>query len=134
MALKITLHVLNGMIRHARDVLPFECCGLLAGKGDVIDEYVRTHNVRESEVAYEIDPGEHIAVRKSLRARGSSVLGAYHSHPRSPAAPSARDVAEAHYDQEFFYVIVSLEREPPDVRAYRLEKGVLTESSFEAVP
>jgi proteasome lid subunit RPN8/RPN11 len=133
-ALKITLHVLNGMIRHAWDALPYECCGLLAGKGDVINEYVRTHNVRESEVAYEIDPEEHIAARKSLRTRGSSVLGAYHSHPRSPATPSPTDVAEAHYDQEFVYVIISLERQPPDVRAYRLEKGELVESAFDAVP
>ena len=134
MALKITLHVLNGIIRHAWDVLPFECCGLLAGKDDVINEYVRTHNLRESEVAYEIDPEEHIAVRKSLRTRGSSVLGAYHSHPRSPATPSKRDVAEAHYDEEFLYVIVSLERQPPDVRAYKLEKGQLVETVFETVP
>ena len=134
MALKITLHVLNGIIRHAWDVFPFECCGLLAGKDNVINEYVRTHNIRESKVAYEIDPAEHIAVRKSLRMRGSSVLGAYHSHPRSAASPSPRDVAEAHYDREFFYVIVSLERQPPDVRAYRLEKGELVESSFDAVP
>jgi proteasome lid subunit RPN8/RPN11 len=84
-------------------------------------------------VAYEIDPEEHIAARKSLRARGSSVLGAYHSHPRSPATPSPRDVAEAHYDQEFFYVIVSLERRPPDVRVYSLEKGEFVESAFEAI-
>ena len=132
--MKITLHVLNGMIGHARDVFPFECCGLLAGKDDLIDEYVRTHNIRESEVEYEIDPREHIAVRKSLRTRGSSVLGAYHSHPRTAAAPSAKDTAEAHYDQGFFYVIVSLEREPPDIQGYRLENGKLNASAFEVVP
>ena len=132
--MKITLHVLHGMIRHARDVFPFECCGLLAGKDDLIDEYVRTHNIRESEVEYEIDPREHIAVRKSLRTRGSSVLGAYHSHPRTAAVPSAKDTAEAHYDQGFFYVIVSLECEPPDIQGYRLEKGKLIGSAFEAVP
>jgi proteasome lid subunit RPN8/RPN11 len=42
-------------------------------------------------VAYEIDPEEHIAVRKSLRTRGSSVLGAYHSHPRSPRHTTTRN-------------------------------------------
>src|SRR5262245_7659358 len=131
MSVSIELHVLNGIIRHAWDVFPCECCGLLAGKDNVINEYIRTRNIRESEVAYEIDPEEHIAVRKRLRMRGSSVLGAYHSHPRSAASPSPRDVAEAHYDKEFSYVIVSLERQPPDVRAYRLEKGVLIEAPFE---
>lgn len=132
--LTITLHVLSGLIAHARDAVPFECCGLLAGKDDLIDEYVRTHNVRASEVAYEIDPREHIAVRKSLRTRGRAVLGAYHSHPRTAAVPSTTDIAEAHYDEGFFYVIVSLEREPPDICAYRLERGKLIAAAFEAVP
>jgi proteasome lid subunit RPN8/RPN11 len=130
-ALRITQHVLDGLIAHARDAVPFECCGLLAGNGDLIDEYVRTRNARASEVAYEIDPREHISVMKSLRARGRSVLGAYHSHPRTAAVPSATDVAEAHYEKDFLYVIVSLEREPPDLRAYRLEGDRMVDAPFE---
>ena len=133
MSLKITHHVLAGLIEHAREAAPTECCGLLAGDGDLIDEYVRTRNLRESEVAYEIDPREHISAMKSLRARGRSVLGAYHSHPRTPARPSPTDVAEAHYEMDFVYVIVSLEREPPDVRAYQLERDAMIEAPFEAV-
>ena len=62
MALRITRHVLDGLIAHARDEAPFECCGLLAGDGEVIDEYVRTRNLRASEVAYEIDPRDHLAI------------------------------------------------------------------------
>ena len=131
MALKITHHVLAGLIEHAREEAPLECCGLLAGDGDLINEYVRTRNVRASQVAYEIDPREHIAVMKSLRTRGRSVLGAYHSHPRTGAVPSPRDVAEAHYEIDFVYVIVSLEREPPDIRAYRLERDAMIEAPFE---
>ena len=130
-ALRITQRVLDGLIAHARDEAPFECCGLLAGDGELIDEYVRTRNARASEVAYEIDPREHISVMKSLRARGRSVLGAYHSHPRTAAFPSATDVAEAHYERDFLYVIVSLEREPPDLRAYRLEGDRMIEAPFE---
>jgi [CysO sulfur-carrier protein]-S-L-cysteine hydrolase len=132
-ALKIAQHVLAGLIEHARKEAPLECCGLLAGDGDLIDEYVRIRNVRASQVAYEIDPREHIFAMKSLRARGRSVLGAYHSHPRTAAVPSARDVAEAHYEMDFVYVIVSLEREPPDVRAYRLERDAMIEAPLEAV-
>ena len=132
-ALKITWPVLEGLIGHAREAAPLECCGLLAGDGDLIDEFVRTRNVRASEVAYEIDPREHIAIMKSLRARTRSVLGAYHSHPRTPALPSATDLAEAHYERDFVYLIVSLEREPPDVRAYRLERDAMIEAPFEAL-
>jgi proteasome lid subunit RPN8/RPN11 len=132
-ALKIRQLVLAGLIEHARDAAPLECCGLLAGHGDLIDEYVRTRNVRASAVAYEIDPREHISAMKNLRTRGRSILGAYHSHPRTAARPSPTDVAEAHYERDFVYVIVSLEREPPDVRAYRLERDGMIEAPFEAL-
>ena len=100
----------------------------------LIDEHVRTRNVRASPAAYEIDPGEHIAARKRLRAGGRSILGAYHSHPRSAASPSATDIAEAFYDENFVYVIVSLAGESPDVRVYHVEQRDLVAIDFEPVP
>jgi [CysO sulfur-carrier protein]-S-L-cysteine hydrolase len=134
LSVKITLNVLAGIVRHARDVAPMECCGLLAGKDDLIDEYIRTANTRASEVTYQVDPIEHISAIKSLRVRGRSVLGAYHSHPRTAAVPSATDVAEAHYEGNFLYLIVSLGSEPPDIRGYRLTRQRLEAADFEAVP
>ena len=134
MALKIALRVLDGLMAHARGEAPLECCGLLGGKADLIDEYAPTRNVKASQVAYEIDPREHIAIMKSFRARDRSVLGAYHSHPRTAALPSTTDVAHTHYETDFVYVIVSLEREPPDIRAYRLERDALVEVPFDAQP
>ena len=130
--MKIQLNVLAGITGHARDAAPLECCGLLAGKDDLIDEYIRTDNVRASEVAYQVDPVEHIAAMKSLRVRGRVILGAYHSHPRTPAVPSATDLAEAH-DAALLYVIVSLRDERPDIRAYRLQGGTFVEFTFATV-
>jgi len=133
LTVKIQLHVLAGITGHARDAAPLECCGLLAGKDELIDAHIRTHNVRASEVEYQVDPVEQIAAIKSLRARGRVILGAYHSHPRTPAVPSATDLAEAH-DAELLYVIVSLCDARPDVRAYRLRGGTFVEISVVAVP
>jgi proteasome lid subunit RPN8/RPN11 len=124
--LKIQLHVLAGIIGHARDAAPLECCGLLAGKDELIDEYICTDNIKASEVAYQVNPVEHIAAIKSLRARGRVIVGAYHSHPRTAAVPSATDLAEAH-DADLLYVIVSLCDDRPDVRAYRLQDGTFVE-------
>ena len=118
--------VLAGIARHARDEAPLECCGLLVGHGDLIDEYVCTRNVRASPVAYQVDPADHFAAIRSVRARGRAIVGAYHSHPRTPALPSPTDLAEAH-DAELLYVIVSLLDEPPDIRAYRLDGGNFVE-------
>ena len=131
--MRIQLHVLAGIAGHARDEAPRECCGLLAGKADFIDEYIRTRNARASEVAFEVDPADHIAAMKSLRTRGRAILGAYHSHPRTPAVPSPTDLAEAH-GADFFYVIVSLAGEVPDIRAYRLLEGAFVDVPFVPVP
>jgi proteasome lid subunit RPN8/RPN11 len=131
--LKIQLHVLAGIIGHARDAAPLECCGLLAGKDELIDEYICTDNIRASEVEYQIDPAAHIAAIRSLRARSRVIVGAYHSHPRTPAAPSPTDLAEAH-DAELLYLIVSLCDDRADVRAYRLQDGTFVAAPFIAVP
>ena len=124
--MKIQLHVLAGIIGHARDAAPLECCGLLAGNDELIDEYICTDNIRASEVAYQVNPVEHLAAIKRLRARGRVIVGAYHSHPRTPAVPSATDLAEAN-DADLLYVIVSLCDDRPDVRAYRLQDGTFVE-------
>ena len=121
--IEIRSEVIAEMIEHARQDAPLECCGLLLGvpgSPGQIEGSVRTRNVRESVRTYLIDPAEHLAVMKRARAEGRAVLGAYHSHPRSPAVPSPTDLAEAHYE-EFLYIIVSLAHQAaPDVRGYRL--------------
>jgi proteasome lid subunit RPN8/RPN11 len=122
-SIEIDTGVLAAMIEHARREAPLECCGLLLGTPGWIEECVPTRNARASETAYLIDPAEHFAVVKRVRGSGRDILGAYHSHPRSPAVPSPTDREEAHYE-EFLYVIISL-ADPafPDVRGYRLNGG-----------
>ncbi len=120
--MRILQRVIDAMIDHARRDAPLECCGLLAARDGVIDESIPTRNLKASLVAFLIDPADHFAALKRTRAEGREIVGAYHSHPRSPAVPSATDLAEAHYE-EFLYVIVSLAGAEPDVRAYRLVPG-----------
>lgn len=120
------------MIAHARDDAPDECCGLLVGDGQAIDEAVRTSSVERSPTRFQVDPREHLALVKHLRGTGRDVRGAYHSHPRSPAVPSRSDLREAFYP-EFVYVIVSLAGTEPDMRAWRIVAEVATEARIEVV-
>jgi proteasome lid subunit RPN8/RPN11 len=122
------------MIGHARQDVPLECCGLLLGAGGLVDECVRARNARESETAYLVDPADHFAALRRARHEGRAVVGAYHSHPRSPAIPSPADLAEAH-DPDLLYVIVSLEETgSPDVRGYRLKDGNFVPTPLVPVP
>ena len=121
------------MTAHAHEAAPNECCGLLAGTDVLIDEAVRIRNVEEGPTRYRIDPEGHFALIKRLRGTRRSVIGAYHSHPRSGASPSPSDIAEALYP-DFLYVIVSLMLEGrPQIRGWRIRDGAPSEVELRAV-
>jgi proteasome lid subunit RPN8/RPN11 len=114
------------MVEHAERERPRECCGLLLGHGDhaagesvQIDEAVPAKNLAEDPNRFLLDPVDHVRTMREGRARGLEIVGFYHSHPHSPALPSARDLAEATYVGAL-YLIVSLESDPPVARAYTL--------------
>jgi proteasome lid subunit RPN8/RPN11 len=121
----------DDIVVHAREAAPAECCGLLIGTGDTIVEAARTTNLANDPNRFEMDPGDHIRARREARARGLDVLGFYHSHPRSPATPSARDRAEAWYP-DYLYLIVSVRTDPAEVRLYRLNADSFIEVPWEA--
>ncbi len=103
---------------HAVGEYPLECCGLLWGRGKVIEGVVRTRNVRRSGKEFEIAPRELIDFMKAIRGDSRDFLGIYHSHPGGPAVPSAKDAAEFHY-RETSYWIVSLQDGQAETRCYR---------------
>jgi len=112
--------VVDAIVEHARRDRPLECCGLLIGIGDEVVECRAARNLKESPVAYLVDPGDHFEAIRRARARGLAVVGAYHSHPRSMAEPSATDIREAN-DADFIHVIVSLADAEPQVAAFRID-------------
>lgn len=123
--------MLGAVVQHARDAAPAECCGLLLGREMTHDTAhettivtaVRTRNAADDPVTrFLIDPGDHFDGRRTARERGLEVVGFYHSHPRSPAAPSETDRAEAAYPHHL-YLIVSLAAEEPDIRLFRYDGG-----------
>jgi proteasome lid subunit RPN8/RPN11 len=115
--------VVAALIAHARDAAPDECCGVLLGRGDEIVEAVRARNAaKPSTTRFLIDPKDHIDARRDARTRGLDVVGFYHSHPRSGAAPSDTDLAEATYPGGL-YVIVGLGADPPEVRVFGFDNG-----------
>ena len=118
--MKITEAVRAAMIGHARSTLPAECCGLLSGANGVITEWHPLRNDADRpETRYFATPEELFAAMRRIRDADQRMLGIYHSHPRTPAYPSAADVEMAFYP-EAVYFIISLEPQV-DLRAYRIE-------------
>ncbi len=120
--MRVRRAVIDAIVEHARRDRPLECCGLLIGTGDEVSESRSARNAKASAVVYLIDPSDHFEAIRHARAQGLAVVGAYHSHPRSPAQPSETDLREAN-DPDFVHVIVSLARAEPRVAAFRIGAG-----------
>lgn len=83
--------VIEAVLAHAADAAPREACGLLIGSGGRVHRMVRARNLASLESRYEIAAADHFAAVRAARDEGLEVVGAYHSHPGSPAEPSATD-------------------------------------------
>ncbi len=118
------------IVAHAREQAPSECCGLLAGHGDVADRVIRCRNVHKTPVTrYQMEPREQLAAFREMDRRGEELVGIYHSHPVSQPYPSPTDRAEAHYP-EARYVLVSLRAGEPELHAYRISAGLVREETL----
>ena len=126
------------MVAHAKDDLPHECCGILAGPEGEVARSFRMTNVEASPFRFSMDPGELVRVDGEAGDQGWELLAIYHSHTGSPAYPSDTDVRIAGGTAELWpdtrYVLVSLmDPETPDVRIFRISGGVVTEEALEVV-
>ena len=116
------------IIDHATRDAPRECCGIIAGRGGVPTRLYETHNVAAGNRLYEIDPAQLIDLEfRELPAQGSEIVGIYHSHPESPAYPSATDVELAFWPDAVFLICSLANRERPEVRGFRIRNGAIHE-------
>ena len=119
--MKISKKLVDEMVAHAREDLPNECCGMIAGSDGEATEVVRVANAAASPLRYEMDPQGQFDALKAIEGDGGELIGIYHSHTKSAAYPSQTDVNQAVAWPEQVYVIVSLaDAEAPDVKAFLL--------------
>ncbi|HET6573898.1 MAG TPA: M67 family metallopeptidase [Fimbriiglobus sp.] len=116
--------VLDAMLAHARAELPSECVGFLAGT--VVDgvgsvtQCLPLVNELASPTEFLTEPRSVFAAYKAMRAAGTDVLAVYHSHPTSLPVPSKKDIERNTYGPTVAWVIVGLDGDAPEVRAWWL--------------
>lgn len=135
--IELPQRLLDDMVAHAREREPEEACGLLGAEtgpdGRRLTYTYRARNVAEEPtVRFEVHPQDLLQVFE-IEQKGWE-LGIYHSHPRSPAYPSATDVGHAQRWPGIYHLILSL-RHPnaPEVNAYRIEDGEITPEALRIV-
>lgn len=114
----IPQQIIDGMIAHARELDPYECCGILAGRNGTVTQIYRIKNivaldgaeklssfdpakvahlerlspVERAEIAFVMDMQDFSAAKKDIRNKELDLQVVYHSHPHDPARPSVTDI------------------------------------------
>jgi proteasome lid subunit RPN8/RPN11 len=101
-AVEIESAVADAIVSHARAEAPLEACGLLSGPNAgggtaAATRYHPARNALASPTAYDVDPEDLVRIVHDIEGDGEELVGIVHSHPSSPARPSATDVREARY-------------------------------------
>lgn len=130
MSLTLPRKFVDEMIAHAREEAPNECCGIIAGVDGRPTKLYRARNAEASPYRYNVDPQDLLRIYRETDANGWDFLVIYHSHTHTEAYPSPTDVRLAAWP-DAYYVLVSLQNpDAPDVRAYRIRDGEVTEEEL----
>ena len=126
--LTLTEAVWHQMVGHAYAGLPDEACGLLGGDpgSGHVSVFYPCGNAAASARVYTVEPRDHLRADRDAEGRGLEIVGVMHSHTHTEAYPSPTDVAQAP-DPTWHYVIVSLKRDVPVLRSYRIVDGAISE-------
>src|ERR671916_2709532 len=127
--MRISRRLLDEVIAHARADAPNECCGMIAARDGEAVAVHRARNAAASPLRYEIDGMEQYRIQTAIEDAGYELGAIYHSHTRSAPLPSQTDINLAFYP-ESLYVIVGLKGEEPEVRAWRIVDGQVSEAEL----
>jgi len=131
--IRVRAGIVEEMLRQARGEPRIECCGLLAGRDHAITAIFPAKNALASTTTYEIAPQELFQLFRRMRSEGLDHMGIYHSHPTGENAPSPRDIMEAYYPHEAYFIISPEPDAPRAVRAFSIRDGRVEELEIEIV-
>ena len=111
------------MIDHLQSAAPLEGVGLLAAVDEGgwvrVTKFYAGTNVDGSPTRYTMDPAEVLAAFRDIDDGGWRLGAIVHSHPATPAVPSATDLREAHYP-EALLLIITLATSVAEARCWRI--------------
>ena len=124
--------LLDQIVAQAHAEAPNECCGIIASRGGKAVAVHPATNAAASPLRYEMDGMEQYRIQTAIEDAGHELGAIYHSHTRTEPYPSQTDINLAFYP-EALYVIVGVAGDAPDVRAFRIVDGEVSEESLEVI-
>ncbi|MEX0868121.1 MAG: M67 family metallopeptidase [Nitriliruptoraceae bacterium] len=116
----------DALVAHAREDAPYEVCGLLGIRDDGGITHYRIDNAERSMTHYVMDGKQLLRAMRQIEDEGWELV-IYHSHPHTQAYPSETDIRLAAYPEATYVIITLQDRDNPDVRAFRIRDGEVTE-------
>ncbi|TMC24266.1 MAG: M67 family metallopeptidase [Chloroflexi bacterium] len=124
------------MVAHVAAAYPNEACGLLASKdGQVVKNYPTANVAEHPDDFSEIDPEVLLHISFDIDEYDGEMFSYYHSHPKSEAYPSPRDIEWAKRNK-LYYIIFShrLYPETPYARVFSVQDdGTVIEGKIEVL-
>ncbi len=121
--LTLTPEQMTEMVTHARAEYPHEACGLLGGRDGRVEKVYPLPNVERSPTRYLAEAQAQVDAMLDIEEQRWEIVAIYHSHPDSPAYPSATDLEMAYYPDSVYFIISLVDRERPVLRAFCIKKG-----------
>ena len=128
--MRIGRDLLDRIVEQARAEAPNECCGIIAAQDGRAVAVHPARNAAASPLRYEMDGMEQYRIQSAIEDVGRELGAIYHSHTRSAPYPSQTDINLAFYP-EALYVIVGVAGDEPEIRAFRIVDGEVSEQPLE---
>lgn len=125
--LEIPNHIFKDMLEQANAEAPIECCGILAGRDGRAERLYKMSNAEHRRDHFMMAPEQQFAAVKDMRAGDLDMLAIYHSHPETPARPSAEDIRMALTPNVVYVILSLLGNNGPAVNGFQIEDGAVTE-------
>ena len=118
--------LINQILEQAQQSPGKEICGLLSSRHSNNSNqpencYPVSNTSTEPVHHYLMDPKQQIDTFRIMRERGEELYAIYHSHPESPATPSAEDLRLASYPEALHIIISMSTRGTLQLRGFRLK-------------
>jgi len=97
--------ILEEILSHCKAEFPYEACGILAGKDNVITKVYKAKNIERTSYSYFMDSREQYKIMKEIKDNNLKMICIYHSHPYSVPYPSPKDISLAFYEDIFYMII-----------------------------
>ncbi len=125
-AIRLPRALVNQLLNHAQLAGNAEVCGLIGSGGGIPERCYPVANIAaEPTTRYDMDPRGQIDALRAMREHGEELFAIYHSHPTSPAVPSAIDRDAANYPDTLYLIVSLVTKGVLDLRGYYIRDSAI---------